>query len=194
MPSKRKNVDQRTKLHTKRTEENGNVKPGDGAGKNEFSTEIMKSLAVMSAVVVVTAVVYQYRDSVTNDLNSKSDKSPVFTSGGWRMADSNILDLYNSSICNIDRKFASEITSEEFETVYRYKKPIIIKFANCARDWIDPDQWTVDSLIKSYGQKWVLSGNAREIVRHGGSGYVETSFVEYIDKLMSNNDQIGEPL
>lgn len=145
------------------------------------------------AVALVAVAVYLYKDFLT-EFDAGIIKRNGSSYGGWRTASEGVLGLYDTAFCNIERRNADQLTAAEFERTYRFKKPVIVSFNNGARDWINPDEWTVESLKRAYGNKWVRSGNGREIVRHGGSGYVESSFVEYVDGLMGSSDDVGEPL
>ncbi|KAK3585952.1 hypothetical protein CHS0354_038494 [Potamilus streckersoni] len=113
--------------------------------------------------------------------------------GGWRLADDKTLQEFGSEICSIDVHNADELSVKEFETTYRFKKPLIVKFKNGAKDWTDPEKWTVKSLKREYGEWSVLSGNSLEIVRLGGRGDMTTSFSQYVDKFMNMQDTLGEP-
>ncbi|KAL3852997.1 hypothetical protein ACJMK2_016590, partial [Sinanodonta woodiana] len=113
--------------------------------------------------------------------------------GGWRLADDKTLKEFGSDICSIDVHNADDLSLEEFETTYKFKKPLVVKFKNGAKDWTDPDKWTVKSLKREYGEWSVLSGNSLEIVRLGGRGEMATSFSQYVDKFMKEQDSLGEP-
>lgn len=160
-----------------------------------------KILIISSFIVVLASIIFEYsievRTLFENTLPVVTETQTVSESflgtGGWRLADKETRQQYESDICNIERRLAHELNDSEFEKLYRHKKPVIVYFKNGAKDWTDPTKWTVESLKQEYGEWSVLSGNAREIVRRGGSGYVDTSFVEYIDKLMNESDVIGEP-
>lgn len=182
---------------TKRTPNAKKLRKGDKTTEKQifFGNKSQKNsnATYAGAVVLLAAAVYLSKDYLAKS-DIKVVKHNHSSTGGWRSADDSIRHLYDTDYCNIERRNASDLTVAEFEKRYRYKQPVIVRFSNGARDWINPDEWTVESLKKAYGQKWVVSGNGREIVRHGGSGYVESSFTEYVDRLMSSNDDIGEPL
>ena len=126
------------------------------------------------------------------DVNPNDFK--LHNNGGWREASPDIFELYNSSVCNIDRVPADSLTHEAFERIYRHRKPVIVTFTRGADAWIDSRKWTVASLRREYGTWEVVSGKAREIVRRGGSGYVDSTFSEFVDRLMSSVDDTGESL
>lgn len=113
---------------------------------------------------------------------------------GWREADEKDLENYGSLICNIEKRKAKDLSTKEFESLYRFKKPVIVQFANGAADWTEPEKWTVPSLKMEYGNYMIFSGNAREIVRRGGNGEVGSTFSEFVDKLITRKDETGEPL
>ncbi|XP_045165976.2 uncharacterized protein LOC123529639 isoform X2 [Mercenaria mercenaria] len=163
----------------------------------------IKLIVITSCILIIALIIYELRlelyDFVSvnliNDKNSTNDSlnTDIVETGGWRLADEQTKQLYSSDLCNIDRKFAHELTDRDFENTYRHKRPVIVTFENGAKDWTDPRKWTVDSLKQEYGKWSVLSGNAREIVRRGGTGYVDTSFSEYVDDLMKGDGLSGEP-
>ena len=161
----------------------------NGPSRQQFHNYVIRYGIVVGVIAIV---VYFARISFVDESDILNANATMY--GGWRPASDKVLELYDTEYCNIDRIYSDEITAAAFEEVYRYKKPVIVKFKNGARDWIDPDLWTVGSLKKTYGERFVASGNGREIVRHGGTGYVHTSFTEYVDDLMNTKDDIGEPL
>ena len=112
--------------------------------------------------------------------------------GGWRLADDKTNEKYDTNICDIDRKWSHELTSEDFEKFYRYKKPVIVQFSSGAQDWTDPAKWTVSNLKREYGEWTVMSGNSREIVRRGGTGDLETSFSDFVDDMLNRNNSLEE--
>ena len=112
----------------------------------------------------------------------------------WREADGTVLEKYGSVICNIEKRKAKDLSTKEFESLYRFKKPVIVQFANGAANWTEPEKWTVPSLKVEYGNYMIFSGNAREIVRQGGNGEVGSTFSEFVDKLITRKDETGEAL
>lgn len=166
--------------------------PKNKGTKGTFCQQTIKMTAIL---IIFIILIFALKASIKDVFRigiplSFSD----VVSGGWRQADAHVLSLYDTKLCNIDRKFADELSKEEFYSVYRFKKPVIVKFRNGAKDWTDVEKWTVNSLKKEYGMTSVLSGNSIGIVRNGGSGYVRSSFTEYIDRLMGSSDEIGDPL
>ncbi|XP_046558342.1 LOW QUALITY PROTEIN: F-box protein At5g06550-like [Haliotis rubra] len=90
--------------------------------------------------------------------------------------------------------YADEITEERFDKEYRLKKPVLLKFRNGAKDWTDPEKWTLKSLKSTYGQWMLYSGSSLEVVRRGGNGYLGSSFEEYVDGMMAEGqDDKKEP-
>ena len=171
------------------------------------SKQINRNFAIVwlliSSIVllILSVIIFEYRQPIGllfhNRNKSANDNSAIFKpimEGGWLLADDLTNSLYNSTVCTIDRFFVDEISPDNFEKNYRFKKPLIIKFRNGAEGWTNPHKWTVDSLSEEYGHWSVLSGNAREIVRRGGSGYVDTSFSKYVHEKIRSNDSLGEPL
>lgn len=122
------------------------------------------------------------------------DEDQIKPLSGWRDASIDILDKFDSTICNIERRNIKTITTEEFERDYRYKKPLLVTFDNGADGWTDSEKWTIKSLKEEYGNAILGSGNSREIVRKGGNGEVASSFTDFVDKLISRSDNTGEPL
>jgi hypothetical protein len=115
--------------------------------------------------------------------------------GGWRKATAKEERLFNTSQCDIEKRFAEELTNDEFEKKYRFKKPVVLKFKNGAAGWTDPSRWTKENLVKEYGRWTVLSGTSENIVRSGGNGDQKSSFTEYLNDIMPNNEGLKkEPM
>ncbi|XP_033745001.1 uncharacterized protein LOC117330673 isoform X2 [Pecten maximus] len=131
--------------------------------------------------------------SSKNSAQNSSDKSKPISTGGWQLASDKTNQQFDSSLCTMDRLSVRDLTSEQFEKVYRYKKPLIVTFPNGAKDWTQPDRWSVKNLKREYGKWSVLYGNSLEIVRRGGNGHMQTSFTEYVDRLMKDRDAMGDP-
>lgn len=164
----------------------------------------------MSAfIVIIIAFVIMYRTDFSSVSSSGQNSSPSLESSqdskasqnsiqtdstNWRPASKEAWKLYGSTKCTVDRRDASDLTLKEFEDEYRFKKPVIVRFPNGAKDWTNPRKWSLSSLKQEYGQWYVLSGNSLEIVRKGGNGDVQSSFTEFVDSLMQDKDEIGEPL
>lgn len=118
----------------------------------------------------------------------------IKNNNGWNVGDEEDLRRFSISFCDIDRKSILDITSKEFEDQYRLKKPLILTFHNGARDWINSSMWSRSEIKKKYGQWLLLVGNAREIVRHGGNGHIQTSVDDFLDDKMQKTNLQGEPL
>lgn len=176
--------------------------------KNEDSTTVTKTVQMSAFIVIIIAFVVMYRTdfssvgssgqtsspSLESSQDSKASQNSMQTdSTNWRPASKEALKLYGSSKCTVDRRDASDLTIKEFEEEYRFKKPMIVRFPNGAKDWTNPRKWSLSSLKQEYGQWYVLSGNSLEIVRKGGNGDVQSSFTEFVDSLMQDKDEIGEP-
>nr|XP_006812940.1 PREDICTED: uncharacterized protein LOC102807379 [Saccoglossus kowalevskii] len=112
----------------------------------------------------------------------------------WRRGDRETELLLNSSICNIDKRFSNELTNEEFATVYRYKKPVIIVFQHGANEWTSPEDWTLENLLWNYQDWEIASGTSYDIVRHGGSGNEFTTFNVFLNTLMDQQNPLDEPI
>ncbi|XP_061178984.1 uncharacterized protein LOC133187578 [Saccostrea echinata] len=176
--------------------------------KNEDSTTVTKTVQISAFIIIIIAFIVMYRTDFSSEKSSEQSSSPSKSSqdskksqnsmhsdstGNWRPATKEALRLYGSSKCTVDRRDASDLTVNEFEDKYRFKKPVIVRFPRGARDWTDPWKWSLRSLKQEYGQWYVLSGNSRDIVRKGGNGDVQSSFSEFVDSLMQDKDEIGEP-
>ena len=186
---------------TRKRSQNGTV--GDRgtkpAGKHKHSNAADNFLNPSIKIVVIISCSIALFSFVLFELdlyfNGPAGNSFVKTdlSGGWRAADENTNRKYDTTVCDVDRKWAHKLTSEEFENIYRYKRPLIVQFNNGAKDWTDPSKWTVISLKREYGDWSVMSGNSREIVRRGGTGNLDILFSAFVDKLMKQNNTLGEP-
>lgn len=115
--------------------------------------------------------------------------------GGWRVADGRTRDELDIDHCDVERREASSLTSQEFESVYRFKKPVLITFANGAAGWTNPDLFRRQELTKLYAYWSVSSGRSLDIVKSGGSGKIQASFSEFIEELMDKRGaNSSEPL
>ncbi|XP_065937740.1 bifunctional arginine demethylase and lysyl-hydroxylase JMJD6 isoform X3 [Magallana gigas] len=176
--------------------------------KNEDSTMVTKTVQMSAFIVIIIAFVIMYRTDFSSVSSSGQNSSPSLDSSqdskasqnsiqtdstNWRPASKEARKLYGSTKCTVDRRDASDLTVKEFEKEYRFKKPVIVRFPNGAKDWTNPKKWSLSSLKQEYGQWYVLSGNSLEIVRKGGNGDVQSSFTEFVDSLMQDKDEIGEP-
>lgn len=177
--------------------------------KIEDSTMVTKTVQMSAFIVIIIAFVIMYRTDFSSVSSSGQNSSPSLDSSqdskasqnsiqtdstNWRPASKEAWKLYGSTKCTVDRRDASDLTVKEFEKEYRFKKPVIVRFPNGAKDWTNPRKWSLSSLKQEYGQWYVLSGNSLEIVRKGGNGDVQSSFTEFVDSLMQDKDEIGEPL
>ncbi|KAK3101813.1 hypothetical protein FSP39_006556 [Pinctada imbricata] len=218
MPKKGKgnaSVSNGTAASTKsqKKESNGVLHGKTGKNKKQESASPLLLQISAAVLVIIIAVVFIQTDFLkflgSKDkaaVNSRNDKPSDQNSASntasktekketkkWRKASQSAIKRFGSQICNIDRVDAQTLTKDRFEEEYRYKKPVIVRFPNGAKDWTNPKKWTLNSLKREYGLWSVLSGNSREIVRRGGNGDVQTSFTEYVDGLMDNKDEGGEP-
>ncbi|XP_022287534.2 uncharacterized protein LOC111100176 isoform X2 [Crassostrea virginica] len=175
--------------------------------KNEDSPTVTRTVQMSAFIVIIIAFVIMYRTDFSSVSSSEQSSSQSKSSqdssvsqnsmssdpSNWRPASKEALRLYGSSKCTVDRRDVGDLTVKEFEETYRFKKPVIVSFPQGASGWTDPRKWALPSLKKEYGQWYVLSGNSLEIVRKGGNGDVQSSFTEFVDSLMQDRDEIGEP-
>ena len=131
----------------------------------------MVTAALMLPVACV-AILYVINQPplIKPSINSKSSNPLSSEVSGWQQASVEEKIKYSTNLCTIERSHASILTFEEFEQVYRYKKPLIVHFSNGAADWTDPVKWTKASLRKSYSQWSILSGTSEDIARRGKNG------------------------
>jgi len=108
------------------------------------------------------------------------------------LPDAATLAAYDTGICNIDQRSAEELSPAQFEAEYHFKKPVIIKFKNGARNWTKPEMWTLHRLKAAYGQWSMHSGKPMEFVRFGGEGEHKSSLADFVDSIMNNVDPTGE--
>ena len=169
----------------------------------KFSTFLVAKVVVSSSLLIVGSIIllinvnllpwfhssgpWQPPDDEKFLYNLDSNVIPVKRRetriGGWSLANQQTLYELGTTQCDIDRRWVDELSAEDFEENYRFKKPVIIQFKTGATAWTDPKKWTVGSLKRNYGDWSVFSGNSREIVRSGGSGEVETTLKEFINRL-----------
>ena len=169
----------------------------NSAGKHKLSKSDDRTLFSTSKLMIILSFIIVSFSFIVYEFDFYlilTSRTNLFKpdNGGWRLADVITNRKYDTSICDIERKWSYELTSEEFEKFYRYKKPVIVQFSNGAKDWTVPAKWTVSSLKKEYGDWSVMSGNSREIVRRGGTGDLETSFSDFVDGMMKRNDSLEE--
>ncbi|KAL5013202.1 hypothetical protein ScPMuIL_007472 [Solemya velum] len=120
------------------------------------------------------------------------DLSSPPTRGGWKVEDNDIMQKFGSDICNIDIKYANELTTSEFEEVYLLKKPVLLKFRNGAVEWTAPEKWQKDNFVKEFSGWSMRSGNSLDITRTGGIGNIKTSFGQFLEHMMNETDSIGD--
>ena len=155
---------------------------------------------LMCGVLVGVLITTIYNNITQRNLNHihqtshQRETASTANNGGWRLADEDTIKFLDTKICNIDKKYYNEVTVDQFESVYRYKKPVIIKFPDGAAGWTDPDKYTVPSLQKAYGDWEVLSGRSDDIVRRGGRGDTANSFQDYVDLIMNDKVDNREPM
>ncbi|KAJ7331204.1 hypothetical protein OS493_019985 [Desmophyllum pertusum] len=158
--------------------------------ENASTSPYMVTAGLMLPVVCVVIYYVISEPSITLPNSLKPLSSEV---SGWQRASIEEEIKFNTSLCTIERREASSLNSEEFEKVYRYKKPLIVHFSNGAADWTDPMKWTKASLLKLYSRWSILSGTSEDIVRRGGNGDTQTSFNEYLD-MMHEKKHNDEPM
>ncbi|CAH1254079.1 JMJD8 [Branchiostoma lanceolatum] len=89
--------------------------------------------------------------------------------GGWRTDEDDVM-MYAIRRCDFDVRYADQMTSEEFESTYRNRKPVLLRFRGGARDWTNPDVWTRGSLVSRYGDRQVQTGYPQDIIVNNGQG------------------------
>jgi tetratricopeptide (TPR) repeat protein len=116
--------------------------------------------------------------------------------GGWRVADNQTREELDIGHCDIERHDAGSVSLEEFESTFRFKKPVLITFPNGAADWTNPNLFQRHHLTELYSYWSVSSGRSLDIVKFGGSGRYESSFSEYLEEMMDDRrdgDVSSEP-
>jgi hypothetical protein len=68
--------------------------------------------------------------------------------GGWRRASKANWDSHAITGCDFDEVSVRDITTEQFEKDYRFKKPLLIHFPDGADGWTKADLWTLPALLK----------------------------------------------
>lgn len=149
---------------------------------------VSASLMLPVACIVIYYVISEPSITIHNKLEPLSPEV-----SGWQRANNDEEIKYNTTLCTIERRDAASLNSEEFERVYRYKKPLIVHLRNGAADWTDPMKWTKSSLLSLYSQWSILSGTSEDIVRRGGNGDTQTSFQDYLD-MMHEKKHNDEPM
>ncbi|KAJ7331213.1 hypothetical protein OS493_019995 [Desmophyllum pertusum] len=162
--------------------------PRHNDNANTFPYIATAGLMLPVVCVVIYYVISELSITLPNTLEALSPDV-----SGWQRASMEEEMKYNTSLCTIERREASSLNSEEFERVYRYKKPLIVHFSNGAADWTNPMKWTKASLLKLYSRWSILSGTSEDIVRRGGNGDTQTSFNEYLD-MMHEKKHNDEPM
>ncbi|XP_062503097.1 uncharacterized protein LOC134180041 [Corticium candelabrum] len=112
------------------------------------------------------------------------------SANGWRVADRREREELDATRCNIERRDANSVTVDEFESLYRFKKPLLLTFPNGAADWTDPDLFQRRKLLDLYSYWSVSSGRLLDIVRSGGSA--SNSFGEYVEEMLNKRNEISD--
>lgn len=187
----------RSKKMTKSSMEatNGKVKTEHDVALPEstlkpYKTGILAFLAVVGMAILLKDFGMVSLNLFNTKSTSHESESLVKSVEKWREADPAILEKYGLKVCDIDRVYADEITEQRFEEEYRFKKPLLVKFRNGAKDWTDPEKWTLKSLKSEYGQWRLYSGSSLELVRRGGNGYMGSSFEDYVNAMMSEGTDV----
>jgi len=103
-------------------------------------------------------------------------------SGGWLPATVDDSMKYYSNLCNIPKIRSTDMTKEVFEKDFK-TKPFILTFANGAKDWVETEHWTLESLTTVY-HDWVLgAGKSLDIVYNGGKGDTNRTFSEFVEEM-----------
>lgn len=172
-----------SKVHS---ETNQNQRPKENVSTSPYMVPASFMLPV--ACIVIHYVISEPSIIIHNKLEPLSPEV-----SGWQRANTEEEMKYNTNLCTIERRDAASLNSEEFERIFRYKKPLIVHFRNGAADWTDPMKWTKSSLLRLYSQWSILSGTSEDIVRRGGNGDTQTSFKEYLD-IMHEKKHDEEPM
>ncbi|XP_019639655.1 PREDICTED: F-box protein At1g78280-like [Branchiostoma belcheri] len=90
--------------------------------------------------------------------------------------------------CDFDVRYADQMTSEEFESTYRNRKPVLLRFRGGARDWTDPDVWTRDGLVSRHGDRRVRTGYPPDIVSNYGIGDDSETLDAYLTRYLDDED------
>ena len=148
-------------------------------------------LALLIAMVIVTCTIILFYPSSprASYLRPRSAQD-----GHWRVPDAETLREYGSEKCTIERKDIRTLNEDIFETEYRFRKPVIIKFDNGASDWSTPDVWTRPRLLVEHGHVYVKAGRADDIVRYGGNGDRIMTLKSFVTNFIDSADEQGEPL
>ena len=169
-----------------RSETNQNQRSKENVSTSPYM--VSASLMLPVACILIYYIISEPPITIHNKLEPLSPEV-----SGWQRANPDEEVKYNTTVCTIERRNAASLNSEEFERVYRYKKPLIVHFRNGAADWTDPMKWTKSSLLQLYSQWSILSGTSEDIVRRGGNGDTQSSFKEYLD-MMHKTKHNDEPM
>ena len=187
-----KKAKNKSPTHSTGSANKGNSKAKQKQRPNE-NVSTSPYIITASLMLPVACVVIFFAISKQPIINPNKIEPLLSEVSGWQLASTEDELKYNTTLCTIERRNASGLDSEEFERVYRYKKPLIVHFENGASDWTDPMKWTRASLLELYSQWSILSGTSEEIVRRGGNGDTQTSFNEYLD-MMHDKKYNEEPM
>ncbi|XP_055882037.1 uncharacterized protein LOC106054114 isoform X2 [Biomphalaria glabrata] len=172
-----------------------NLKSKSEKSVSEDSSHKFSSLTVYSFLILLLAMVTLYYLPTINIVFNSYLYTEDSLNGGWRPASQEILEKYDTDICNIQRLSVSSLSPANFEKEFRFKKPVLVTFPNGLKDWTDPDLWSRQGLLKAYSNWTLHSGQSLEIVRAGGNAKHRTSFSEFVDSLLAEtNKTTNEPL
>ena len=147
------------------------------------------------AISLVLFAVTTPEEQLDREARNNSSAAEQHHVGGWRVADNQTREELDISHCDIERRDAESISVQEFESTFRFKKPVLITFPNGAADWTNPSLFQRHHLTKLYSHWSVSSGRSLDIVKFGGSGKHQTSFSEYVEEMMDDkNDVSSEPM
>ncbi|XP_066283407.1 uncharacterized protein [Branchiostoma lanceolatum] len=105
--------------------------------------------------------------------------------GGWRTDEYDVM-MYAIRRCDFDVRYADQMTSEEFESTYRNRKPMLLRFRGGARDWTDPDVWTRDGLVSRHGNRQVRTAYPWDIEENGELGYGSERLDAYLTRYLDD--------
>ncbi|PAA54598.1 hypothetical protein BOX15_Mlig004490g1 [Macrostomum lignano] len=97
----------------------------------------------------------------------------------------------SKSNCGIDRRWAKNLSLEEFRSTYRLKRPLLLQFERGAADWLVRDSaWSLDRLAGQFGSYDALAGRPVQIVQNGGRGQERVNFGRFLSDI--RNASAGE--
>ncbi|XP_066283309.1 uncharacterized protein [Branchiostoma lanceolatum] len=112
---------------------------------------------------------------------------PSDSVGGWRTNENDVM-MYAIRHCDFDVRYADQMTSEEFESTYRNRKPLLLRFRGGARDWTHLGVWTRDELVSRHGKRQVRTGYPSDTNENGGLGDDSERLDAYLTRYLDDKD------